>query len=75
MAKVSHMVLPVSDVHKSRDWYVGKLGFTRESSKTTVLGLRCGGSGPRRIHESPMGRSHDAEGNAQSGGNNRLRWA
>ena len=27
MAKVSHMVLPVSDLHQSRDWYVGKLGF------------------------------------------------
>src|SRR5215510_14441909 len=27
MAKVSHMVLPVSDIHKSRDWYVDQLGF------------------------------------------------
>lgn len=28
MTKVSHMVLPISDVQKSRDWYVEKLGFT-----------------------------------------------
>jgi len=28
MTKVSHMVLPVSDVQKSRDWYVDQLGFT-----------------------------------------------
>ena len=34
MAKVTHMVLPVTDVRKSRDWYVNnldfKLGFERE---------------------------------------------
>jgi catechol 2,3-dioxygenase-like lactoylglutathione lyase family enzyme len=28
MTKVSHIVLPISDVQKSRDWYVEKLGFT-----------------------------------------------
>jgi catechol 2,3-dioxygenase-like lactoylglutathione lyase family enzyme len=28
MAKVSHIVLPVSDVSRSREWYVNKLGFT-----------------------------------------------
>jgi catechol 2,3-dioxygenase-like lactoylglutathione lyase family enzyme len=26
MAKVSHIVLPVSDVLRSREWYVNKLG-------------------------------------------------
>ena len=31
MAKVSHMVLPVPDVHKSRDWYVGQLTFHIDS--------------------------------------------
>ena len=40
MAKVSHMVLPVSDVHKSRDWYVDKLGFTVEREHEEVVGLK-----------------------------------
>jgi catechol 2,3-dioxygenase-like lactoylglutathione lyase family enzyme len=40
MAKVSHMVLPVSDVHKSRDWYVGKLGFTLERERDGVVGIK-----------------------------------
>ena len=30
MAKVSHLVLPVADVKKSREWYVDKLGFKFE---------------------------------------------
>jgi catechol 2,3-dioxygenase-like lactoylglutathione lyase family enzyme len=30
MAKISHMVLPVSDLPRSRDWYVDKLGFKVE---------------------------------------------
>jgi catechol 2,3-dioxygenase-like lactoylglutathione lyase family enzyme len=40
MARVSHMVLPVSDVHKSRDWYVDKLGFTVEREHEEVVGLK-----------------------------------
>ena len=40
MAKVSHMVLPVSDVGKSRDWYVGRLGFTVERELEGVTGIR-----------------------------------
>ena len=40
MAKVSHMVLPVSDVHKSRDWYVDKLGFKVEREHDEVVGLK-----------------------------------
>jgi len=40
MAKVSHMVLPVSDVHKSRDWYVDKLGFTFEREREDVVGIK-----------------------------------
>ena len=40
MAKVSHMVLPVSDVHKSRDWYVDKLGFTVEREREGVVGIK-----------------------------------
>jgi catechol 2,3-dioxygenase-like lactoylglutathione lyase family enzyme len=39
MAKVSHMVLPVSDVHKSHDWYVDKLGFTLEREREDVVGM------------------------------------
>ena len=40
MAKVSHMVLPVSDVHKSHDWYVDKLGFTLEREREDVVGIK-----------------------------------
>lgn len=40
MAKVSHMVLPVSDVRKSRDWYVDKLGFTVELEHEGVVGIK-----------------------------------
>ena len=40
MAKVSHMVLPVSDVHKARDWYVDKLGFTVEREHEGAVGIR-----------------------------------
>jgi catechol 2,3-dioxygenase-like lactoylglutathione lyase family enzyme len=40
MAKVSHMVLPVSDVHKSRDWYVDQLGFTVEREHEEVMGIK-----------------------------------
>ena len=40
MAKVSHMVVPVSDVHKSRDWYVDKLGFKVEREHGEVVGIK-----------------------------------
>ena len=40
MAKVSHMVLPVSDVHESRDWYVDKLGFEVERELEEVVGIK-----------------------------------
>jgi catechol 2,3-dioxygenase-like lactoylglutathione lyase family enzyme len=40
MAKVSHMVLPVSDARKSRDWYVDKLGFTVEREHEGVVGIK-----------------------------------
>jgi catechol 2,3-dioxygenase-like lactoylglutathione lyase family enzyme len=30
MPRVSHLVLPVSDIHKSREWYVNRLGFALE---------------------------------------------
>jgi catechol 2,3-dioxygenase-like lactoylglutathione lyase family enzyme len=39
MAKVSHMVLPVSDVHQSRDWYVDKLGFKVQRQHEEVVGI------------------------------------
>jgi len=38
MAKISHMVLPVSDVQKARDWYVDKLGFKLERERAERLG-------------------------------------
>ena len=40
MAKVSHLVLPVSDVHKSRDWYVDKLGFKVEREHGEIVGIK-----------------------------------
>ena len=40
MTKVSHMVLPVADVHKSRDWYVDKLGFTLEREREQAVGIK-----------------------------------
>ena len=43
MARVSHMVLPVMDLQRSRDWYVGKLGFTVEREQEGVVGIRDSG--------------------------------
>lgn len=43
MARVSHMVLPVIDLQRSRDWYVGKLGFTVEREQEGVVGIRDSG--------------------------------
>jgi len=40
MPKVSHIVLPVADVHKSRDWYVGKLGFTLDREVGEAVGIK-----------------------------------
>jgi catechol 2,3-dioxygenase-like lactoylglutathione lyase family enzyme len=40
MAKVSHMGLPVSDVQKSRDWYVNQLGFTVEREHEGIVGIK-----------------------------------
>ena len=40
MAKISHIVLPVSDIHRSRDWYVGKLGFTIEHELEEAVGIK-----------------------------------
>jgi len=40
MTKVSHMVLPVSDVRKSRDWYVDKLGFKVEREREQAVGIK-----------------------------------
>src|SRR5204862_2632972 len=37
--QVSHMVLPVSDVQRSRDWYVGKLGFALEREREGAVGI------------------------------------
>lgn len=40
MARVSHIVLPVSDIQKSREWYVNKLGFTLERERETAIGIK-----------------------------------
>ena len=40
MARVSHIVLPVSDVPKSREWYVKTLGFTLERELEQAVGLK-----------------------------------
>ena len=40
MARVSHMVLPVSDIQKSREWYVNRLGFTLEREREEAVGIK-----------------------------------
>jgi catechol 2,3-dioxygenase-like lactoylglutathione lyase family enzyme len=40
MAKVSHIVLPVADVPRSREWYVNKLGFTLERELEHAVGIK-----------------------------------
>jgi hypothetical protein len=40
MAKVSHIVLPVSDVPRSREWYVNTLGFTLERELDQAVGIK-----------------------------------
>ena len=42
MANVSHIVLPVSDVPRSREWYVNKLGFTLERELEHAVGIKDG---------------------------------
>jgi catechol 2,3-dioxygenase-like lactoylglutathione lyase family enzyme len=40
MAKVSHIVLPVSDLQKSREWYVDQLGFALDRERNEVIGIK-----------------------------------
>ena len=40
MAKVSHIVLPVSDVPRSREWYMKQLGFTLERELEEAVGIK-----------------------------------
>ncbi len=40
MTRVSHIVLPVSDVPRSREWYVNKLGFTLEREFEEGVGIK-----------------------------------
>ena len=40
MAKLSHMVLPVTDVGKSRDWYVNNLDFKLEFEREGVAAIK-----------------------------------
>jgi predicted enzyme related to lactoylglutathione lyase len=38
--RISHIVLPVSDIHKSRQWYVINLGFTLERERAEAVGIK-----------------------------------
>jgi catechol 2,3-dioxygenase-like lactoylglutathione lyase family enzyme len=40
MARVTHLVLPVSNVQKSREWYVNKLGFAPERELDEAVGIK-----------------------------------
>jgi len=40
MATISHIVLPVSDVQKSREWYVNRLGFALDRERDDAVGVR-----------------------------------
>jgi catechol 2,3-dioxygenase-like lactoylglutathione lyase family enzyme len=40
MAKLSHMVLPVTDLGKSRDWYVKNLDFKLEFEREGVAAIK-----------------------------------
>ena len=40
MTKISHMVLPVTDPSKSRDWYVNNLGFKLEFEREGVTAVK-----------------------------------
>ncbi len=40
MARVSHIVLPVADVQRSRDWYVTNLGFAVERERDGAVGIK-----------------------------------
>ena len=40
MTKISHIVLPVSDVQKAREWYVNRLGFTLERERDEAVGIK-----------------------------------
>ena len=39
MVKISHMVLPVTDLRCSRDWYVSSLGFKPVLEQDDVIGI------------------------------------
>ena len=40
MIKFDHMALPVSDVRKSRDWYVKNLGFKVEFERGGIVAIQ-----------------------------------
>jgi catechol 2,3-dioxygenase-like lactoylglutathione lyase family enzyme len=40
MVKFDHMNLPVSDVRRSRDWYVNKLGFKVEFERGGITAIQ-----------------------------------
>jgi len=40
MVKISHLVLPVTDISKSRDWYVDSLGFRLEFEREDATAVK-----------------------------------
>jgi catechol 2,3-dioxygenase-like lactoylglutathione lyase family enzyme len=52
-ARVSHMVLPVSNVQRSRDWYVDKLSFALERELEGAVGIKDRAGLTRRICRVP----------------------
>jgi hypothetical protein len=42
MVKITHMVLPVTDTRKSRDWYVNNLDFKLEFEREGVTAVKGG---------------------------------
>ena len=40
MAKVSHLVLPVSNLPRAREWYANKLGFTIVRELEEAVGIK-----------------------------------
>ena len=40
MVKFDHMTLPVSDVRRSRDWYVNRLGFKIEFERAGITAIQ-----------------------------------
>jgi catechol 2,3-dioxygenase-like lactoylglutathione lyase family enzyme len=40
MPRISHIVLPVSDLERSKEWYVNRLGFALDREHESVVGIK-----------------------------------